>query len=223
MSEVQRIAVIGNGPSSEQPRVRNWQGTNRVFRVNHWYLNGGGMFGRPCTDWFIGEHPEIVHTAAAFGFDRRKKPTLWMPGLSGDAITRNQEVLKGYHIRIQKHYQNLPALCRWDKDPRPRRPLTGSLALAVAVGMQPNELFVCGMDLYQHQKGRTATAMLPPDSTDMFEQQYLTNSHGNHALLADLRYIRCALEAFKGRLVCVGSVMKRYFADDFTKWEWIDG
>ena len=211
-----QIAVIGNGLSSDGAELLV-DSDYRIFRINHWYLNGGH-----CDDWFVGEHPEIIHAVAAYMYLREDKPTIWMPGLSGDAIERNQKTLHGCPIRIQKHFPHLPAHCRWDKDPRPRRPLTGSLALAVAVGMQPDELFISGMDLYQHPKGDYA-GMKPPDSTDIFPRLYCTNSHGNHSLLADLRYIRNALDAYKGKLTCVGSVMKKYFADDYKGWEWIDG
>jgi len=207
-----KIAVIGNGISQVPPPLDVW----RYFRINHWYLQGG-----LCDDWFVGEHPEIVHAVAAYLYGREEKPAIWMPGLSGDAIERNQKTLR-CSIRLQKYFQHLPALCRWDKDPRPRRPLTGSLALAVAVGYQPEELFVTGFDLYQHPQG-DYHGIKPPDSRDTFKQQYMTNTHCNHSLLADLRYIRNALDAYRGKLTCVGSVMKKYFADDYKKWEWIDG
>jgi len=203
--------------------VLSHKGNDRVFRVNHWYHNGGGTYGPHCTDWFIGEHAEAVNPVVAFGIGHSERPTVWMPGLSGDAIEKNQKALRGFPVRVQKNYPNLPTLCRWDKDPRPRRPLTGSLALAVAVGMQPEKLFVAGIDFYQHERGEYATAIKPPDYTDTFKQRYLSNSHGNHAFLADLRYIRCALDAFRGKLVCVGSVMKKHFADNYKQWEWIDG
>jgi hypothetical protein len=208
----EKIALICNGPSAKLV-----DGLDKTFRVNHWYLSGG-----ECTDWFIGEHSEIVHAAAAYTFSRENKPTIWFPGLSGDAIERNSESLRGCTIRIQKHYQQLPALCRWDSDPRPRRPLTGSLALAVAVGMQPAELYLSGMDLYRHSRG-DYVVMRPPDSTDQYQEAYLAGTHGNHSLLADLRYIRNALDAYSGKLICIGSVMKKYFANDYKRWEWYDG
>jgi hypothetical protein len=218
MPELREIALTCNGPSAVTATPKG----ATVFRVNHWYLQGG-----KCDDWFIGEHSEIVHAAAAFIAGQkqrglRDKPVIWMPGLSGEAIERNQKLFVGCTIRIQKHFQHLPALCRWDTDPRPRRPLMGSWALAVAVGMQPEVLYLSGMDLYQHEKG-DYTSIKPPDNRDGAKEAYLSNTHGNHSLLGDLKYIRSALDAYSGKLVCVGSVMKRYFADDYKKWEWIDG
>jgi len=175
-----KIELVGNGPSA----VPDTDGDSRVFRVNHWYLQGGR-----CDDWFIGEHAEIVHAAAAFIAGQRQrglqdKPVIWFPGLSGDAIERNSAVL--------------------------------------AVGYQPEVLYLSGMDLYQHEKG-DYTSIKPPDNRDGAKEAYLSNTHGNHSLLGDLKYIRSALDAYSGKLVCVGSVMKRYFADDYKKWEWIDG
>lgn len=213
MIHQKKIALICNGPSAQIDVAAD----SRVFRVNHWYLTGGR-----CDQWFIGEHSEIVHAAAAYCFDRGNKPVIWMPGLSGDAIERNQKVLKGCSIRVQKHFQHLPALCRWSGDQRPRRPLTGSLALAVAVGMQPDELFVSGVDLYQHKNGDYIN-IRPPDNIPDYKNQYLSNTHCNHSLLADLRYIKNALDAYSGKLTCIGSVMKKYFAKEYKRWEWCDG
>jgi hypothetical protein len=208
-----KIALIANGPSA---RVET--DADKVFRTNHWYLQGG-----TCTDWFIGEHSEAVHAAAAYCYGRDEKPIIWFPGLSGDAIFNASRCIKGASIKVQKHFQHLPALCRWDSDPRPRRPLMGSWALAVAVGMQPDVLEVSGIDLYQHANGDYSTPLKPPDNRAGSGEAYLQGLHPNHGLLGDLRYIRHALDAFSGKLVCHGSVMKKYFANDYKRWEWYDG
>ena len=96
MKNEEKIALICNGPSAENNTT-----ATRTFRVNHWYLSGGR-----CDDWFIGEHPEIVHAVAAYNYGRQYKPAIWFPGLSGDAIERNQKVLTGCAINVQKHYQH---------------------------------------------------------------------------------------------------------------------
>ena len=224
---MKRIILIANGPSSENITVRGWRDTEgKVFRLNHWTLNRGGSMGFRCDDWFIGEHNESwlpVVAAKTYANIESLWPQVWVPGLNFTKCTEIQKQIKPWSLRVQKEYQHLPPHCRWDKDPAPMRPTTGSLALAVAVGMQPEQLYIAGMDLYQHPAGDYGSGVKPPDFTDEFKDAYLNGLHGNHCLVADLRYIRAALSAYKGHVVCVGSVMKQKFGMQFQEWEWIDG
>ena len=224
---MKRIILIANGPSSEDFAVRGWRDIEgEVFRINHWALNNGGGIGPRCDHWFVGEHNEgwlPVVTAKTYGSIEELWPQVWVPGLNFSKCVEIQKQIRPWSLRVQKEYQRLPAHCRWDKDQAPMRPTTGSLALAVAVGMQPDELYIAGMDLYQHPDGHHGSGVKPPDFNERFVDDYLSGSHGNHCLVADLRYIRAALNAFKGHVVCVGSVMRRKFGMQFKDWEFIDG
>lgn len=221
-----RIFLICNGPSSDALPVRAWPGIDGTgFRVNHWPLNDGGTFGLRCHHWFVGEHPEAwLPIVAAKTFHVGFRPTIWLPGINPDKCSEIQKQIVPFSLRIQRMFKDLPAACRWEADPRPRRPLMGSLALAVAVGMQPEELYLAGMDLYQHPSGKEYTSETkPPDHRDDFVDLYLANRHGNHNLLGDLRYIRKALDAYSGKLTCVGTVMKKRFGADYPEWNWLEG
>ncbi len=223
----ERILLLCNGPSGQwTPQIRNFGLTATTFRVNHWYLDGGY-----CNHWFVGEHREAwlpvvaqKHVLDALKDFDYTPPTVWLPGLNLDTCREIQRILHPWPLRVQRFYDDLPAACRWNEDPRPRRPLNGSFALAVAVAMKPDELMIAGMDLYQHPSGRGyASGVNPPDHAPHYAQMYAQNLHGNHNLISDLKYIRAALEAYAGKVICIGSVMKNYFARDFPQWEWHDG
>lgn len=224
-----KIFLIGNGPSASDFRVRRWTAPDGlVFRVNHWALNDGGPIGFCCDHWFVGEHPEAwLPVVAARAFDVQHDtipPTIWLPGVNSDKCREIQKQIVPWPVRIQRTFKELPAACRWEADPRPRRPLNGSLALAVAVGMQPDELYVAGLDLYQHPSGKEYISdTKPPDHVDNFAELYCSNQHGNHNLIGDLRYIRKALDAYSGKLTCVGTVMKQRFGAQYPKHNWLEG
>lgn len=219
---MKRVALICNGPSSKNVFPVN--DFDRRFFVNHWYLNGG-FYGFP-TDWFVGEHEESwgpVSSAATY-LSTSDVPTIWLPGLNPAKCEKIRNTLAPWPVRLQRTFADLPAQCRWEQDLRPLRPLTGSLALAVAVGLQPEELFVSGMDLYNHPSGEDySCGVRPPDNPEHFRDLYLSGNHANHCFRADKEYIRRALDAYKGTLFCVGSVMKNIFARHYKRWEWIDG
>jgi len=227
-----RIMVAGNGPSAQVPGVRALAESgrfDRVFRTNYFFLPARDALDYQCSDWFVCEEIEDYRCARAWCAARATLggvlPTIWMPGLRADRIAAAEKHLPTARLQIQRLASYLPAGCRWDRDQAPERPLMGSFALAVAVGLQPAELCICGIDLFQHPgKGHHGGVSYDTRAwQDEFVRQYLINRHRNHTLRGDLKYIRSALSEYQGRVICVGSVMRHYFADEFPAWEWIDG
>jgi len=220
---IKRIIVLGNGPS-RKAYPRPIETDDQVFCINHWYAQENPL---TCTDWMIGEHNEAVLPVIAYktalATAGKIGGTIWLPGLNMDRCEKIRDAVKPLPVRIQRLFTGLAPRCRWEADPKPRRPLNGSLALAVAAGMQPDELIVAGIDLYQHPGGSYNTAIPPPDYTDAFPRQYTTNQHHTHNLIADVKYIRHALESYKGKLICYGSAMKRLYSESFKQWEFCDG
>jgi len=239
MTNPVRIVVVGNGPSAysagaKSSECRSWE-YNRIFRTNYFFLNAGDPFEYNVSDWFICE--DVHDCRAVRAWDRAgslpdtyyyKRPTIWIPGLhKKDVHAIETNHLAGFDVRVQKTFAKLPAACRWERDLRPYRPLMGSYAIAVAVGMQPDELFLCGHDLFKHESKQThagASAETRDWQTD-FNKQYLLNRHRNHRLDGDVEYIGNALRAYEGKLSAVGSVLKKYFAKEFASrnWDWIEG
>lgn len=232
MKRPKRIIVAGNGPSAYSKGARKWAKANgptwygRIFRTNYFYLTDGDPLNYEVTDWFICEDANDCRAVRALYRFTDKRPTIWLPGLDErkvEAIETNH--LLGIPIRLQRNFASLPAGCRWDRDLRPERPLMGSYAIAVAVAMQPEELFLCGHDLFRHPS-KTTHAGAPGETRDWqtaFNKEYLENTHRNHRLTGDVKYIGAALQAYKGKLTSVGSVLAGYFRDKYAHWNWIEG
>jgi len=234
MTRLKKIIVAANGPSAYCPCFRDhvdwtiFEPTSRIFRTNYFYLNDGDPLTYVVDDWFICEDVSdcrAVRAAARFGRPGFT-PTIWLPGISEPAvrdIERNH--LAGFDIRIQKTFAQLPAACRWERDLAPERPLMGSYALAVAVGMNPEKIILAGHDLFSHTSGEThaGTEKDTRDWQKSFNAEYLQNRHRNHRLRGDLRYIRSALRDYSGKVISFGTVLKKYFADEFPAWDWHEG
>jgi hypothetical protein len=218
---MKRIVLIANGPSGDSVDVRTWRLIDaEVIRVNHWYVNAGGAMGSRCDHWFIGEHRESWLPLASANLISGNSyfPQVWCPGFCSKKCAEIQKHIKPRVLRVQKE-ADLPFHCRWTTDPAPMRPTNGSLALALAVSMRPDELFIAGIDLYSHSS-KVTHSVVPPDfqGVDNYYQ-----GRGNHNIIADLRYIRAALSDFSGHVVCVGSTLKRKMGLHFPKWDWRDG
>jgi len=222
------IIVAGNGPSAQSEAVRDLvvDQDDRVFRCNYFFLAPDDALGYVVDDWFICEAVEdcrAVRAAVQFG---KIRPTIWVPGLSMEMVNEIEtNHLTGLQIRVQKTFAQLPAATRWENDLAPYRPLMGSFALAVAVGMRPEKIVLCGHDLFLHPSKKTHGGLSKetrPWQTD-FNKAYIENRHRNHQLRGDLKYIRAALDAYDGEVVSIGSVLAHYFAADFPSWTWLDG
>jgi hypothetical protein len=154
------------------------------------------------------------------------RPTIWVPGISRDAVLDiATNYLDGHVVRVQKCFPRLPAACKWERDLAPERPLMGSFALAVAVGMQPDEILLCGHDLFKHPSGNShaGTALEARDWQQDFNAAYTLNIHRNHRFSGDVKYIRAALAAYRGKVSCVGSALAGIFRDEFPAWTWLEG
>jgi len=227
------IIVSANGPSAyskESHGVINSLDmiNSKVFRTNYFFLNDGDPLKYKVTDWFICEDVSdcrAVRAAIRFSLPMNNL-TIWMPGIDMKKITEiDSNHLKGFNLRLQCLFKNLPIDCRWEQDLRPERPLMGSLAIAIAVGMNPDTIILTGHDLFQHPSGTThaGTDKQTRDWQDGFNKEYLTNTHRNHRLTGDLKYIENALKEYKGNVISCGTVLKRYFEFKFPQWTWLEG
>lgn len=235
------IVVAGNGPSAQDDKigmlVPQPETTNAlIFRTNYFFLPENDMLNHCVDGWFICEDVNDCRAVKAFvhGVEwggetalvgATWRPTIWLPGIHMDKVDKIRDNhLAGFDIRVQKE-ANLPAACRWERDLVPYRPLMGSFAIAVAVGMQPDELILCGHDLFQHPSGNThgSSSKETRDWQTQFNLEYIENHHRNHRLDGDLKYIGDALRAYRGQVTAVGSVLASYFRDEFPEWTWLEG
>lgn len=224
-----KIIVAGNGPSCQSPDVSAFLGggVDRVFRTNYYFMPERDPLLCSITDWFICEVESDCRCVRALSkWSPDDRPRIWFPGIDMDFVRLADEThLRGYDVRVQREFARLPAACRWEKDLRPFRPLMGSFAIAVAVGFKPDEICICGHDLFMHPSGGSHGGM----SFDTrpwqrsFNEQYVNNTHRNHRVKGDVDYIRKALREYKGHVRCVGTVLREIFRDEFPEWEWKEG
>jgi len=243
---MKRIIVAANGPSAYCEEFKKYCDEtllmdSKTFRTNYFYLNDGDPLGYNVTDWFIcedvgdcravrgfmrGHHTASSDYMGGYPFAMHEKPTIWLPGINKRMIDEiDQNHLNGYDIRLQREFSRLPDACRWDKDLAPERPLMGSFALAVAVGFQPEEIVLAGHDLFSHPSGfsHAGTEKETRNWQTDFNSQYLGCVHRNHRISGDLKYIKAALSAYRGKVVSFGTPLKRFIADEFTEHMFIDG
>lgn len=225
---METIVVAGNGPSAQALGVEMRRSSICVMRVNYFFLPDHDALDYACTDWFICQHDRgDLRNVIAYTRHMPDKPTIWIPGIETRGSLPIEEIRKqlpGFTVRVQREFGRLPAACRWERDLAPQRPLMGSYALAVAVGMQPDRIVACGMDLFAGTEGGSFQGGTTSDTRgewqNQFAVEYRENRHRNHTLRGDIKYIGAALDAYKGELICYGAEMKRLFAERYKEREW---
>jgi hypothetical protein len=175
------ILCLGNGPSSEDPRLAEMP-HDALFRVN-WIWRARG---------FLTE-PDMVFTADPDLPTGKKQPIVIFP---------NREIglplLSGYCRRFSPPKRSYGFCSDLIPDPlQGRLPTNGALMIAVAAALAPQRLIIAGMDLYAHEAGR-----YPGDdkAVDGYARQ-----HDRHS---DLMLIRKALARHSGETVIIGEQLR---------------
>jgi len=177
------IVCLGNGPSSEDPRLAARAG-DTVFRVN-WIWRGRGLFARP--DMVFTVDPDLPRG--------RPRPVLAFPTA---AVAR--PILGRHALLAHPPTAGFTLLEDWLPAARPQPgtayPTNGALMVAVAAALAPDRLTIAGIDLYRHPAGR-----YPGDAeaADGYGRQ--------HSLDSDLAVIRAALAGYRGEVTILGEAL----------------
>lgn len=178
------ILCLGNGPSSEDPRLREMH-HDALFRVN-WIWRARGLL----------IEPEMVFTADPDLPAGKKQPIVIFPNRAAGL-----PILSGYCRRLappRRGYgffdELLPGQFVSAED---RLPTNGALMIALAAALSPQRLIIAGMDLYAHKDGR-----YPGDdkAVDGYSRQ--------HDRQSDLTLIRKALASYSGETVVIGEQLR---------------
>lgn len=178
------ILCLGNGPSSEDPRLQD-MAHDALFRVN-WIWRARG---------FLIE-PEMVFTADPDLPTGKKQPIVVFPNRAAGL-----PILSGYCRRLsppRRGYGFFDELLPGQFDPiEDRLPTNGALMIAIAAALAPQRLIIAGMDLYAHKAGR-----YPGDdkAVDGYARQ--------HDRQSDLTLIRKALADYSGEAVIIGEQLR---------------
>ncbi|MFT4561788.1 MAG: hypothetical protein ACI9BW_001530 [Gammaproteobacteria bacterium] len=188
LGDPESILCLGNGPSSEDPKVQK-QAHDVLFRVNHSWLKRGYL----CD-------PDIVFTGG--------KPTMRTVsgaifGLHNPACAPRLVMSRFFKPWLQStrffDVADLsPALqdFAWGAN----RPTNGASMLAAAVALKPKRLIVGGIDLFQHPSGT-----YPGDTTtpNAFSPA--------HAREPELAFLLELFDSYRGDLVIIGDVLRAHW------------
>jgi hypothetical protein len=180
------ILCLGNGPSSEDPRLSE-VAYDALFRVNHSWMERN-LFTRA----------DVVFTGGQTTMRAVKSAILGLQDETGEkALLMNRG--PGM-LRAPIQYFVISRLGSYltDFDWGQHRPTNGSSMIAMAVALKPNRLVIAGVDLFQHPEGsypgdkRTANAYTPA-----------------HTLDKELAFMLFHLDQFNGELVIIGDALDR--------------
>jgi hypothetical protein len=178
------ILCLGNGPSSEDPRLREMP-HDALFRVN-WIWRARGLL----------TEPDMVFTADPDLPTGKKRPIVIFPTREAGL-----PILSGYCRRLsppRRGYGFFDELLPGQLDPsEDRLPTNGALMIALAATLAPQQLIIAGMDLYAHRDGR-----YPGDdkAVDGYARQ--------HDRQSDLFLIRKALARYSGETIIIGEQLR---------------
>jgi hypothetical protein len=168
------IVCLGNGPSSEDPRLAGDRDAC-LFRVNWIWLERGWMTG-----------PDVVFTGDPDVVPLARRPIVVFP-----TEATGMPILRGYGGAGRSPASGYAFLDRFEPPvadlAAERIPTNGALMVAVAALLRPRRLVIAGIDLYRHASGKY------PGPADNFE-----GYASRHSEAVDLDLIGKALKDFSG-------------------------
>lgn len=182
LDQPETILCLGNGPSSEDPRLAELP-YDALFRVNHFWQERG----------FLTE-PQLVFTGLRAAIKAVSDPVIFA------FQTREEEaklMLKCLSLPRRIAFATAERLGVMDfGDFGVFTPTNGAVMLATAVALQPKRLIVAGMDLFQHPAGS-----YPGDSTTPNAYTVL------HDRDTELAFILSRLDRFEGELTILSEIL----------------
>lgn len=179
------ILCLGNGPSSEDPCVRE-VAFDSLFRVNHLWKGRGIL-----TD------PDLVFTGAQDTIRNVRRAIFAISALRHEArllltgLTRRRR--SRFRFVTPQRLGILVPQATWGE----AVPTNGAYMLATAVALRPQRIVIAGIDLFRHQAGA-----YPGDRTT-------ANAYTpRHEAALEERVILDTLRAYRGELVIIGDVLR---------------
>ena len=178
-----RILCLGNGPSSEDPALRELS-YDALFRVNH--------------SWIDGAHhtrPDVIFTGKRDTLDAYRGPTIF--GLqTEDAASRI--VLRSILLARRFTYFTAERLgCMDFGFFAPYKPTNGAVMIATAAALATQQLIVAGIDLFSDPRGSYPGDAATPNA--------YTVAHDREV---EARFVLETMAAFHGEVIVVGDVLE---------------
>ena len=182
------ILCLGNGPSSEDPRLERYA-HDCLIRIN-WRWRDRGMLVRP--DLVFAGDPATVHRVDRCVF------AFWNIALERAMLLRHLVTRGPAPIEYVTLERVSPIIGNRDW---PARPTNGALAIVAAAALRPQRLVIAGMDLFRHPDGR-----YPGDA--IARNQYSRVHHES----TELAIVDLALAGFEGELVILSDNLREELA-----------
>jgi hypothetical protein len=186
LGEPETIMCLGNGPSSEDPRLRDLS-YDALFRVNHFWQPRGVL-----------TEPDVVFTGLRATIKAIRKPSVFV------FQTREEEqklMLKCLAMTHRIVFATAERLGVMDFDSfGVFQPTNGAVMLATAVALQPKRLIVAGVDLFQHPAGSYPGNSGTPNAYAV-----------HHDRETELQFILSTFDRFEGELVILSEVLDGYW------------
>lgn len=181
----QSILCLGNGPSSEDPKLAEID-HDCLMRVN-WRWKRRGLLTDPDVV-FVGDAATLHRLSPRiFG--------LWNNWLENGMLLRYFVT----HGPRRMEYFSMERISPLIRDGSwPARPSNGPLMVAAGAALRPKRLTIAGMDLFRHSEGR-----YPGDTRSLNEYSRV------HTRDVDLAIIELALRDYPGKLVIIGDTLSR--------------
>ena len=183
LAEPARILCLGNGPSSEDPALRELA-YDVLFRVNHSWINGAHH-----------TRPDVIFTGKRDTLDAYRSPTIF--GLqTEDAASRI--VLRSLLLGRRFTYFTAERLGCMDFDFfAPYKPTNGAVMIATAAALATQQLIVAGIDLFSDPRGSYPGDAATPNA--------YTVAHDREV---EARFVLETMAAFHGEVIVVGDVLE---------------
>lgn len=180
----QTILCLGNGPSSEDPRLKDIA-YDALFRVN-WIWRERRLF----------TSPHMVFTADFDLPSGSPQPIIGFPSHAAGL-----PILRHYCLRLhppRRGYAFLDRLLPIAVTPaRGATPTNGALMIAAAVALNPKRIIIAGIDLYEHGAGRYPGDL---EAVDGYSRE--------HDRARDLALIQSALASHGGETIIIGECLR---------------
>jgi hypothetical protein len=184
LGDPETILCLGNGPSSEDSRLREIH-FDVLFRVNWQWLRRGLL-----------TEPDVVFTGDQQTVKNLRSPIFGIQTTETETRLLLTRILSPTAPRLEYvTLERLPLFLnegRWDA-----KPTNGAAMLALAAALQPKRLIISGIDLFQHPAGS-----YPGD------EQTVNAYTPRHDRDVEVQIIETALDGFRGEITILSEPLR---------------
>jgi hypothetical protein len=185
LNRPQTIMCLGNGPSSEDPRLME-HGHDVLFRTNHAWMGRGFL-----------THPDVVITGLRTSMRKVRGAIFGIYGQSWERVFHMQRGLKLLRDPAEYFLTDHFGQNKQERNQENHWPTAGAIMISVAVDLQPSKLIIAGIDMFQHEKGAYPEDKATPN-----------DFAPAHSFDCDKNHIMQSLARYEGELVILSEVLR---------------